>query len=101
MSNEEIRNEELNERIVPLTDEELAAVAGGTRYIEGDTGKSYVHTQPDRDSHRLGVLHRGEDAKYLGETAYDDRGVMWYKIRWEGRSAWVSSMYTRKVRYDD
>ena len=96
-----INNEnELNEQIVPLTDEELAEIAGGSHsYIEGDNGKSHVRTGPGLDYKSIGVLHRGEDAKYLGETSVDDRGVLWYKIRWNGRSAWVSSMYTRKVRY--
>ncbi len=36
---------ELNEKIVALTDEELAEVAGGKHsYIEGDDGKSHVRT---------------------------------------------------------
>ena len=91
---------ELNEKIIALTDEEMESVAGGRHsYIEGDDGKCYVRTGPGLDYKSIGVLHRGEDAKYLGETSVDDRGVLWYKIRWNGRSAWVSSMYTRKVRY--
>lgn len=91
---------ELNEKIVPLTDEELAEVAGGKHsYIEGDDGKSHVRTGPGLDYKSIGVLHRGEDARFLGETAYDERGVKWFKIRWDGRSAWVSSMYTKKVKY--
>ena len=98
MNTENLENME-NEYIVALSEEELKEVAGGTRYIEGDTGKSFVHPYPDKNSKRLGTLHRGEDARYLGETAVDDRGVLWYKIRWNGRDAWVSSMYTRKVKY--
>ena len=91
---------ELNEKIIALTDEEMESVAGGRHsYIEGDDGKSHIRTGPGLDYKSIGVLHRGEDAKYLGETSVDDRGVLWYKIRWNGRSAWVSSMYTRKVRY--
>jgi uncharacterized protein YgiM (DUF1202 family) len=91
---------ELNEMIVPLSDEELEEVTGGKhRYIEGDTGKSYVHTGPGLDYKKIGVLHKGDDARYLGETAIDERGVLWYMIRWDGRKAWVSSRYTKKVRY--
>jgi len=91
---------ELNEKIVALTDEELESVSGGKHsYIEGDDGKSFIRTGPGLDYKSVGVLHRGEDAKYLGETSIDDRGVLWYKIRWNGHSAWVSSMYTKKVRY--
>ena len=96
MNYEELEN--LN--VTELNDEELEAVAGGkSRYIEGDNGKSHVRTGPGLDYKKLGVLHVGEDAKYLGKTAVDDRGVVWYKIRWEGRDAWVSSRYTCKVSY--
>lgn len=91
---------ELNEGIVALTEEELEAVNGGAhRYIEGDDGKSHVRTGPGKEYKKLGVLHIGEDARYLGETSIDDRGVLWYKIRWNGKAAWVSSMYTKKVKY--
>jgi hypothetical protein len=91
---------ELNEKIVALTEEELAGVTGGKHsYIEGDDGKSNVRTGPGLDYKSIGVLYRGEDARYLHETSVDERGVVWYKIRWNGRDAWVSSMYTKKVRY--
>ena len=99
MMNENL-NENLNENsIVELNDEELEEVSGGTRYITGYSGKSHVRTGPGKQYHVIGVLHRDEDAKYLGKTAVDGRGVVWYKIRWDGRDAWVSSMYTRKVSY--
>ena len=98
MTNE--NTNELNEKIVALSDAELESVTGGKHsYIEGDDGKSHVRTGPGLDYKSIGVLHRGEDAAYLGETSIDERGVIWYKIRWDGRSAWVSSMYTKKVRY--
>ena len=86
-----------NLNIVELEDEDLEEVAGGrSRYIEGDNGKSNVRTGPGLGYRSIGVLHRGEDAQYLGRTAVDDRGVVWYKIRYKGRDAWVSSRYTRK-----
>lgn len=94
-----IMNENVNENIVELNDEELNEVTGGTRYIEGDTGKSHVRTGPGLGYRKLGVLHVGEDARYLGKTSVDDRGVVWYKIRWNGRDAWVSSRYTCRVSY--
>ena len=91
---------ENNEKIVALTDEELASIAGGSqKYIEGDDGKSNVRVGPGLDYKSIGTLHVGEDAQYLGETETDWRGVDWYKIRWNGRIAWVSSMYTCKVKY--
>ena len=81
---------ENEEKIVALTEEELESVTGGKHsYIEGDDGKSHVRTGPGLGYKSLGVLHRGEDARYLHETSVDERGVVWYKIRWNGRDAWV------------
>lgn len=93
-------NENLNENsFVEINDEELEQVSGGAKYITGDSGRSNVRTGPGKEYRSLGVLHIDEDAKYLGKTSVDDRGVVWYKIRWDGRDAWVSSRYTRKVSY--
>ena len=93
----------MNEYIkaIELTDEELSSVIGGKShtYIEGDDGKSHIRLGPGLDYKAIGVLHIGEDARYLGETSIDDRGVLWYKIKWNGREAWVSSKYTCKVKY--
>ena len=91
---------EINENVVELNDEAMTNVVGGTNYkIGGDTGKSNVRLGPGLYYHSIGVLHKGEEAKYLGRTAVDDRGVVWYKIDWKGRAAWVSSRYTAKVAY--
>ena len=91
--------ENINENMVELNDDEMEEVSGGKKYITGYSGKSNVRTGPSRDYRSIGVLHRDEDARYLGKTATDERGVVWYKIRWNGRDAWVSSMYTKKVSY--
>ena len=89
-----------NVNVVELDDEDLEAVSGGkSRYIRGDDGKSHVRTGPGLDYKAIGVLHPGEEAKYLGKTATDSNGRVWYKIRWNGRDAWVSSRYTRKVSH--
>ena len=88
------------ESVVTLNEETLEGVAGGKhRYIEGYDGKSNIRTGPGREYRSIGVLHRGEDVRYLGNTAIDERGVVWYNVRYDGRDAWVSSMYTRKISY--
>lgn len=88
-------------KAIELNEEELSEVTGGKThtYIEGDDGKSNVRTGPGKGYKSLGVLHIGEEARFLGETEYDERGVLWYMIKWNGREAWVSSRYTCKVRY--
>ena len=92
---------EMNLNVTELNDDALEEVSGGKthRYIEGDNGKSNVRTGPGLGYKSIGVLHRGEDARYLGKTAVDDRGVVWYKILYDDREAWVSSRYTCKVSY--
>lgn len=86
--------------IIELNEEDLETIVGGKHsYITGDNGKSNVRTGPGLAYKSLGVLHRDESARYLHDTAVDDRGVTWYKIRWNGREAWVSSRYTVKERH--
>ena len=77
----------------------IAASALAWDYYRATDYPTYVRTGPGLDYKSLGVLHRGDDTRYLHETAIDERGVLWYKIRWNGQSAWVSSRYTKKVRY--
>ena len=72
-----------------------SSYSGSVQYVTGDTGKSNVHTGPGLDYKTIGVLHKNESAKYLNKTSVDDRGVVWYKISWNGKNAWVSSRYTR------
>ena len=75
---------------------ELDGYSGGTSYgtVYGDSGDSNVRTGPGLGYSKLGVLYDGDSAPYQGKTSYDDRGVAWYKIRWNGSTAWVSSRYT-------
>lgn len=90
-----------NGNFFELSDVELEDVTGGKThtYITGDDGKSNVRTGPGLKYKSLGVLHVDESARYLHETSTDDRGVVWYKIKWNGREAWVSSRYTAKVKF--
>ncbi len=63
-------------------------------YVIGKTGKSHVRTGPGLAYDNVGVLHKEETATYLGEQSTDERGVVWYKIKWKGEERWVSSKYT-------
>ena len=88
----------MNENMSELHLDELEAVSGGKSYITGDSGKSNVRLGPGLKYNSIGVLHKEEEAKFLGKTSTDERGVVWYKIDWHGREAWVSSRYTAKVK---
>ena len=39
-------------------------------------------------------MQKGESATYLGSYSTDERGVVWYQVRFEGQTGWVSSRYT-------
>ena len=62
--------------------------------VVGTSGDSHVRTGPGLGYDKLGVLHNGNSASFLGQTSTDSRGVVWYKISWNGSSGWVSSRYT-------
>ena len=64
-------------------------------YVKAVSGDTYLRTGPGLSYDRLSVLHRGKQAKYLGETSTDSRGVNWYKVRFGNHVGWVSSKYTK------
>ena len=63
------------------------------------TGDVWLRTGPGLDYDAVSILSSGKSFDYLGETSVDGRGVVWYNVRYDGRDAWVSSMYTRKISY--
>lgn len=90
-------NENLN--VNELNSEDMEQVSGGRgsgQRVKA-TGDVYVRRHPDKDSADLGVLYKGETAAYLGEKRWDDRDVMWYKVRHNGNTGWVSSRYAKLV----
>ena len=101
MFTEDMMNEEMM-NFVELDDAEMEEISGGKKAnykIGGVTGDTNVRTGPGLNFKIIGVLHNGDEAKYLGKSAIDNRGVKWYKIDWEGRNAWVSSRYTGKAKF--
>lgn len=92
--------ENINENsFIELDDEELEEVSGGKKYVTGYSGDTNVRTGPGRSYRSIGVLHKEEDCTYLGKTARDERGVIWYKVKYGGHTGWVSSKYTKRVNY--
>jgi len=58
------------------------------------TGRVNVRSGPGLGYSDVGTLVKGEKVPYLGQTSYDDRGVLWYKIQfYSDGEAWVSSVY--------
>jgi len=70
-----------------------APSASASNYIYATGGDCNVRKTPNLNGVNLGVLEEGERAPYLGESSTDDRGVIWYKVKFEGKTGWISSMY--------
>jgi len=66
------------------------SAAGGTVTFSGDCN---VRSAPSLSGTVLGSVHAGSSLKALGDTKYDDRGVAWYSVSYNGRTGWVSSVY--------
>lgn len=49
---------------------------------------------PGLDYEVVTSLLKGRELEYLGKTSTDERGVDWYKVRWDGEAVWISSRYS-------
>lgn len=65
-----------------------------TREIVADGGQSYIRDEPSLDGNKLAVFHKNESATYLEKRSIDGRGVVWYKVVYNGTVGWVSSRYS-------
>lgn len=58
------------------------------------TGSVNVRSGPGLDYESLGSVKKGTTFEYQGESRKDDRGVTWYRVKYDGSTkAWVSSRY--------
>ena len=63
-------------------------------YVEASTGKSNLRSGPGLTYEDLDTMQKGEVAIYMGSYSTDERGVVWYLVRFDGQIGWVSSRYT-------
>ena len=59
------------------------------------TGSVYLRSGAGRDYSSKGVVPKGKSLTYLDETKKDERGVAWYKVKYNGKTGWVSSKYAK------
>jgi len=57
-------------------------------------GDSNVRLSPNLNGSKLGVVYRGMSLDYLGTSSWDERGVEWYMVLYNGKVGWISSVYT-------
>lgn len=63
-------------------------------YVKATAGKSNLRSGPGLTYDDLGTIQKGEVAIYLGSYSVDERDVVWYYVRYDGQTGWVSSRYT-------
>ena len=61
-------------------------------------GNMNLRKGPGLDYAEIGMMKKGQSAKYLGEKKKDSRGVAWYKVSFNGKTGWVSSKYGKLVK---
>ena len=88
-------NNDMTNEIFELNDEALEDVTGGTRIRA--TGNVHIRRGPGLEFGKLGTLHKGDSLTYDGRSEKDERGVRWYRVRYNGSFGWVSSRYSKKV----
>jgi uncharacterized protein YgiM (DUF1202 family) len=63
-------------------------------YVKASGGQTNVRNQPNLNGKSLKVMEKGTTATYLNASSTDERGVVWYKVSYNGTTGWVSSKYT-------
>lgn len=59
------------------------------------TGSVNLRKGPGLGYGKVAAVKKGTKLDYLGETSTDSRGVKWYKVRYNGKSVWISSRYSK------
>lgn len=67
-------------------------------YVKATSHKVNLRDVPNINGEDIGTMDKGETATYLGKKSTDSRGVTWYKVRFAGKTGWVSSRYTKLYR---
>lgn len=63
-------------------------------YVKAVGGDVNLRTSPNLNGSKLVVMKEGQTAAYLNGSSVDDRGVVWYKVSFNGKTGWVSSRYS-------
>ena len=76
--------------------------SGGSTNTDGDKvkivgGSVTIRAKANKNSDKLGFIAAGKTATYLGSSKKDSRGILWYKVKYNGVTGWVSSMYAKLV----
>lgn len=62
------------------------------------TGKVWLHKTPSLSNSYGKALQKDQKVKYRRAYSFDDRGVRFYGVRYEGKCLWVSALYSKLVK---
>lgn len=77
----------------PFVPAVLEPVEFKTVTVTGGTVNLRVAATTEVDS--IAKLHKGDIARYLGQTAVDDSGMEWYKVAFGEMDGWISAKYVK------
>ena len=92
MNNAQMNAEELNLNAL----EDVTGGKDASQKIK-TTGNANVRKGPGLDYAPLGTVSSGTKLTFLGIAKKDDRGVAWYKVKFNGATGWISSKYAKIV----
>ena len=68
--------------------------ATSSAYVKAIGGDVNLRTSPNLGGSKLTYMKEGQTATYLNGSSVDERGVVWYKVSFNGKTGWVSSRYS-------
>jgi len=68
-------------------------------YVKAVGGDVYLRTSPSLNGGKLTAMKEGQTASYMNGSSLDERGVVWYKVNFNGQTGWVSSRYSELYNY--
>jgi len=58
-------------------------------------GNVTLRAKANKDSKSLGTISKGTVVTFKGKASTDSRGVVWFKVSYNGKTGWVSSKYAQ------
>lgn len=87
----------VSSKYTKVSDSTGSSSGGSGDQVKAVGGDVSIRSKPNKTSTRLGVMKSGKKGTYLGKSSVDSRGVRWYKVKYDGVTGWVSSMYAKIV----
>lgn len=79
----------------PTQDYSGPEVGMSGNYVKASSGSVNLRSKPNKTSSSLGTMPKGATATFLNKASTDSRGVVWFKVKYNGTTGWVSSKYTK------